>query len=67
MAELGVGPPPIPQRKLTADNLAKAMREAVTDAEMRRRAAELGEKIQAEDGLGNAMAFIEEYGRGNAK
>lgn len=67
MAELGVGPTPIPQRKLTADNLAKAMREAVTDAEMRRRAAELGENIQAEDGLGNAMAFIEEYKRGNAK
>jgi hypothetical protein len=30
---------------------------------MRQRAAELGAKIRAEDGLGNAMAFIEEYAR----
>jgi sterol 3beta-glucosyltransferase len=61
--ELGVGPSPIPQRKLTADNLARAMREAVTNTQMQERAAMLGAKIQAEDGLGNAMAFIEEYAR----
>jgi hypothetical protein len=33
---------------------------------MRQRAAELGAKIQAENGLGNAMAFIEEHARAAA-
>ena len=56
---LGVGPPPIPQRKLTADNLAWAVRQAVTDEPMRRRAAELGAKIRAEDGIPNAVKFVE--------
>jgi UDP:flavonoid glycosyltransferase YjiC (YdhE family) len=63
VAELGVGPSPIPQRKLTADSLAQAMREAVTNTRIRQRAAELGAKIQDENGLGNAVAFIEEYTR----
>jgi sterol 3beta-glucosyltransferase len=58
---LGVGPPPIPQRKLTADRLARAIRQAVTDVRMRHQAAELGEKIRAEDGVANAVAVIEEY------
>ena len=66
VAELGVGPSPIPQRNLTADNLAQAIQETMTDTVMRRRAAELGAKIQAEDGLGNAMAFIEEHARAAA-
>jgi sterol 3beta-glucosyltransferase len=66
VAELGVGPSPIPQRNLTADNLAQAIQETMTDTRMRRRAAELGAKIQAEDGLGNAMAFIEEHARSAA-
>jgi sterol 3beta-glucosyltransferase len=64
VAELGVGPVPIPQRRLTADRLARAIREAVTDVQMRRRAAELGVKIRAEDGLGQAAAFIEECAQG---
>lgn len=66
VAELGVGPSPIPQRNLTADNLTQAIQETMTDTVMRRRAAELGAKIQAEDGLGNAMAFIEEHARAAA-
>jgi sterol 3beta-glucosyltransferase len=61
LAELGVGPPPISQRKLTVDNLASAIREAVTNTRMQERAAELGAKIQAEDGLANALAFIAEH------
>ena len=31
---------------------------AVTDANMRRRATDLGEKIRAEDGIGRAVQFI---------
>jgi sterol 3beta-glucosyltransferase len=61
VAALGAGPPPIPQRKLTVDNLASAIRQAVTDDRMRQCAAELGEKIRAEDGAGRAASLIEKY------
>ena len=57
--ELGVGPAPIPRSKLTVDRLTQAIREAVTNTAMRQRAAELGSKIQAEDGIANAVAIIE--------
>lgn len=59
VAALGAGPRPIPQRSLDADNLAAAIRQAVTDPRMRDRAAELGEKIRGEDGVGSAVAAIE--------
>lgn len=55
---LGVGPPPIPQRTLSADRLAAAIRQAVTDVEMRRKAAELGQKIWAENGVEDAVGHI---------
>ncbi len=58
---LGAGPPPIPQRKLTAGNLAQAIRQTVTDTGMQRRAAELGARIRAEDGVAQAVDFIERY------
>ena len=60
--DLGVGPAPIPHRKLTVDRLAQAIQEAVTDMAMRQRAAELGSKIQAEDGIANAVAIIQRIG-----
>ncbi len=59
--ELGVGPEPIPRKKLTADKLSYAIHTAVTHQPMRQRAAELGKKIRAEDGVGNAVKIIEEY------
>ncbi len=42
VADLGVGPAPIPFKRLTADRLAQAIQIAVTDQSMRQRAAELG-------------------------
>ena len=57
--DLGVGPAPIPRSKLTVDRLAQAIQEAVTNTVMRQRAAELGSKIQAEDGIANAVAIIQ--------
>ena len=56
---LGVGPEPIPRRKLTAERLAGAIRQAVTDEALRRRAVELGATIRAEDGVGRAAAIID--------
>jgi sterol 3beta-glucosyltransferase len=61
VAALGAGPPQIPQRKLTADNLASAIQQATRDTGMQRRAAALGEKIRAEDGTGQAVSLIEKY------
>jgi sterol 3beta-glucosyltransferase len=55
---LGVAPPPVPRRTLTADRLVAALE--ADDGEMRRRALELGALIGAEDGTGTAVRIIEE-------
>lgn len=59
VAALGVGPTPIPQRRLTVEQLADAIKSAVTNYDMRQRAASLGETIRAEDGVGQAVAVIQ--------
>ena len=61
--ELGVGPRPIPRRRLTVDNLTEAIRHAVSDQEMRKRAASLGERIRAENGVAQAVTIIEQSRR----
>jgi UDP:flavonoid glycosyltransferase YjiC (YdhE family) len=58
---LGVGPKPIPLKKLTADTLANAIGVAVTDSVIRQRAISCGKAIRAEDGLGNAVRIIQRY------
>jgi sterol 3beta-glucosyltransferase len=55
----GVGPHPIPQRQLTASRLAAAISMAVHNPEMRQRAAGLGARMQAEDGVANAVGIVE--------
>lgn len=57
--KLGVGPKPVPQKKLTADKLAAAIRTAVTDQTMHAHAAALAEQIRAEDGVHTAVDLIE--------
>jgi UDP:flavonoid glycosyltransferase YjiC (YdhE family) len=56
-----VGPKPIPKKKLTAERLADAIRDAVQDERTRRRAADLGVKIRAEDGVAKAVEFIQKH------
>lgn len=56
---LGVGPRPIPRRQLTVKRLAEAIQCAVTDLTMRNKAAQLGERIRAEDGVAQAVKVIE--------
>jgi UDP:flavonoid glycosyltransferase YjiC (YdhE family) len=58
VAELGVGPRPIPRRRLTVDVLARALRFAAEDAAVRQRAAAIGANIRAEDGLARAVEII---------
>ena len=58
---LGAGPAPLPFQTLTAERLAEAIREAVTNAAMRQRATELSKQIQAEDGVGQTMEHFLRY------
>ncbi|MFC2043039.1 glycosyltransferase [Chloroflexota bacterium] len=58
---LGVGPKPILQKKLTAQSLANAITQAVTDKDMQQRATLLGEKIRAEDGVAKAVEIVNNY------
>ena len=64
VAALGVGPKAILRNKLTAHKLAEAIDTAVSSSlsnqSMRQKAAELGQKIRAEDGIGRAVALIEQ-------
>lgn len=60
IADLGVGPQPIPRKKLTAEALAAAIKETVHDAAMRQRASDLGERIREENGVDSALAIIEQ-------
>jgi UDP:flavonoid glycosyltransferase YjiC (YdhE family) len=60
VAELGVGPEPIPRKKLTVERLAKAIQKALTDKTMRQRATNLGSKIQAEDGIAGVVTVIQD-------
>ena len=59
--DLGVGPPPIPLKKLTTDRLVTAIEQLTSDDEMRSRAAQLGSLLRQEDGVGNAVQVIERY------
>ena len=57
--ELGVGPKPIPRKKLSVDKLAKAIEQVINTKEFPTTAKILSEKIQAEDGISNAVSIIE--------
>jgi sterol 3beta-glucosyltransferase len=61
ISALGLGPAPIPQKKLTADRLATAMWEAITNPKIRQRAQIVGEAIRAENGVANAVRIVEQY------
>jgi sterol 3beta-glucosyltransferase len=60
VAKLGVGSKPIPRKQLTVERLARAIQTAVTDQPMIQRAADLGAKIQAENGIAKAVSIIQE-------
>lgn len=61
LADLGVGTRPIPRKQLTGKRLAQAITEAVSDSAMRQRANDLGQKIRNEDGIANAVAFVDRF------
>ncbi|SEN51763.1 glycosyltransferase [Nonomuraea pusilla] len=55
----GVAVPPQPQRRLTPETLAAAIRLAATDPGMAAAAADLGRRIRAEDSTGRAVTILE--------
>ena len=61
---LGVGPTPIPRKRLTRERLADALRRTVADEAMRGRAATLGERIREEDGVAAAVEIFEQLAAG---
>ena len=62
VVDLGVGPQPIEKRNLSVGGLAAAIVQATADEPMRRRAEEIGRAIRAEDGVANAIAFLDRAG-----
>jgi sterol 3beta-glucosyltransferase len=61
VADLGVGPRPIPRKKLGAAELAGAISAAVSDPALRQRAHDLGQRLRAEDGVAVAVGLIERF------
>jgi UDP:flavonoid glycosyltransferase YjiC (YdhE family) len=61
IADLGVGPTPIPINQLSVDRLTKAIMDTTADQPMRARAAEIGRKIRSENGIENAIGVIRSY------
>ncbi|NNE65351.1 MAG: glycosyltransferase family 1 protein [Pyrinomonadaceae bacterium] len=57
--ELGVGSKPIPQRKLTAEKLTKAIKLVTEDESVEDRAKGIGDLISSEDGIARAVSVIE--------
>lgn len=66
IARLGVGPPPVRFSRFSGDWLDRTLQRLTSDPQMSARAAQLGARIRAEDGLGEAVAAIERVGATSA-
>lgn len=58
--QLGLGPEPIPVKRLSVDRLIEAILAVINDPEMIERARVMGEQLRREDGVSRAVAFIQE-------
>ena len=56
---LGVGPAPIPRKRLTRDRLADALRRVIDNRRMGDCARALGQLVRGEDGIGCAVAHFD--------
>ncbi len=61
VAKLGIGLRLADHRRLTAEKLAQAIHTAVTDSALQSRAADLGARIRAENGVARAVEIIERH------
>lgn len=60
IARMGLGPRPLDRTKLSAERLAGAIRSCVEDSDMRQRVREIGQRMRAEDGVGEAVRLIQD-------
>ncbi|MDT5326744.1 MAG: sterol 3beta-glucosyltransferase [Mycobacterium sp.] len=59
LRDLGVSSATIPQRRITADNLAAAVQKAMNDNAIRDNAKNLAARLVEEDGAGRVVAVVE--------
>jgi UDP:flavonoid glycosyltransferase YjiC (YdhE family) len=59
--DLGVGPQPLPRKKVTAERLAKAIAMTRNDKDMKRQASTLAKQIGAEHGVTRAVELMSSY------
>lgn len=55
----GVGPKPIPEKQISANRLVEALVTTLQDESLKQRAAALGAKIRAENGVARAIEIID--------
>ena len=58
ISKLGVGPRPIPRKKLTINRLAQAIQQVIADQNMHERATNIGSKIRVENGIEQTVEII---------
>jgi UDP:flavonoid glycosyltransferase YjiC (YdhE family) len=56
--KLGVGVKPIPNKIISSELLASAIKQVSNNHEIQQNATELGEKIRGENGVANAVEII---------
>lgn len=61
--KLGVGPKPIPRKRLTVEKLARAIQQVVNDSGTKTKASQVGQKIRSEKGTNVAVEMIERFAR----
>jgi UDP:flavonoid glycosyltransferase YjiC (YdhE family) len=59
--QLGVSPRPLPRKKLSANRLMRSIEQAVHDPWMKERAADLGTRIRAEEGVQKAVDSFHQF------
>ena len=60
LAELGVGPVPIPRTRLTVENMRHALVELTHNSDYRENSKRIGDKIKQEKGVEKAVQLIEQ-------
>lgn len=61
IASLGVGPDPIPYRKLSASRLVRTINQGINDPEICENAKKLGQRIRTENGVQTAVKIVNRY------
>lgn len=59
--QLGVGPKPIPRKRLSSRRLAAAINEATSNKEIKRQAIRIGRQIRAENGVAQAVNLLNRF------